>query len=250
MHILRFSAFAIASLLLASSTFCTPVEQPEPAKPEQKEKSEPSEKPAKPEKTTVNVALYAFNNVEVLDFFGPFDVLMKANLLGEKTHFNYYTVGATKDTTTTGNGLVKITPKYSVDDSPKPDIIILAGAEPDYIKKESESENFLKKMVPWLVKYKNIKKMMSVCVGALLLSKAGLLDGKKATTHHLFVDDLQKMTPKAKLIKGVRYTQDGNLLTTAGVTAGIDGTLQVIRDYEPKLADKVAEILEYEAVKL
>lgn len=226
----HFPTFAILSLFLATNVSCSYA--------------------VESAKVKVNVALYAFKDVELLDFFGPFDVLMKANTVAKKTEFNYYTVGATKDAVTTGNGLVTLLPKYCVEDSPKPDIIIVAGAEPRYIKAEARNEKFLKNVVPWLAKHKDIKKMMSVCVGSLLLGKAGLLDGKTATTHHLFFGQLQQMIPKVKLVKGIRYTQDGNLLTTAGVTAGIDGTLHVLEEFEPGLGDEVAKILEYERIKL
>lgn len=89
--------------------------------------------------------------------------------------------------------------------------------------------------------------MLSVCTGALLLSKAGLLDGKQATTWYGFIDRLQEATPKAKILRNTRFVDNGQIVTTAGVSAGIDGALRVVTKLLGKEAARAtAKYMEYD----
>ncbi|MGH7451372.1 MAG: tetratricopeptide repeat protein, partial [bacterium] len=89
--------------------------------------------------------------------------------------------------------------------------------------------------------------MLSVCTGALLLSKAGLLDGKQATTWYGFIDRLQEVTPNAKILRNTRFVDNGQIVTTAGVSAGIDGALRVVTKLLGKEAARAtAKYMEYD----
>ena len=89
--------------------------------------------------------------------------------------------------------------------------------------------------------------VMSVCTGAIILAKLGLLAGLEATTWHGALDVLQEAEPTASVKAGVRYTDNGGLLTTAGISAGIDGALHVVsRLHGPDVARRTAEYMDYE----
>ena len=103
----------------------------------------------------------------------------------------------------------------------------------------------------WITKVNaHTKLMMSVCTGAAILSKAWLLDGETATTYSGAIDILQKITPKARFISDVRFVEDGKILTTAGVSAGIDGALHLVEKMKGlKEALFVTSIMEYDKWK-
>jgi transcriptional regulator GlxA family with amidase domain/YHS domain-containing protein len=88
---------------------------------------------------------------------------------------------------------------------------------------------------------------MSVCTGAYFLSKNGILDGKSVTTHHGAVDYLQQYTPKARVLRNTRFVEDGKIITTAGVSAGLDGALHIVEKLKGlEVAKKTASLLEYD----
>jgi Tfp pilus assembly protein PilF len=132
-------------------------------------------------------------------------------------------------------------PAYTIDNCPKPDVIVLPGgatsipaSNPDVIKWVHESAT-------------NTEIMLSVCTGALLLSKAGLLDGKQATTWYGFIDRLQEATPNAKILRNTRFVDNGQIVTTAGVSAGIDGALRVVTKLKGNDAARAtAKYMEYD----
>ena len=190
----------------------------------------------------LNVAIFIYDGVEVLDFSGPGEVFA-ATILDNDNAFNVYTVAVKKDPILS-QGFVTVTPQYTIDNCPKPDILVLPGGSTgNSVRNE--------KLIKWV---KNIsedtKITMSVCTGAMILSKAGLLDGKECTTWHGVINMLQKITPKTKVHKNTRFVDNGQIITTAGVSAGIDGALHVVsRLFGEEKAEEVAKYMEYDKWK-
>lgn len=183
-----------------------------------------------------NVAIFIHDGVELLDFAGPGEVFSSSG-------FNVYTVAATEQPIIS-QGFVKITPQYSIANCPKPDIIVLPGGATDVPMRNEDVLRWLKKAIP------ETTVTLSVCTGAGLLSKTGFLDGKTATTFHNYIDELQRMTPKAKVVRNTRFVDNGSIITTAGVSAGIDGALHVVEKLKGKAAARSsAEYMEYDKWK-
>jgi transcriptional regulator GlxA family with amidase domain len=193
----------------------------------------------------LNVAILVYPGVEMIDMNGPADVFLKANNLNNGK-YQIYTLAETSETFGSEALLVTITPSYTFENCPDPDIIIIPGqilSENPY-KNGSGSDA----LIAWLKKmsHKPGITVMSVCVGAYILARTGLLAGKKATTHYAAIADLQKLHPDIRFIKNVRYVHDGNYITTGGITSGIDGALYLVEQLDgPGIAQHVADILVY-----
>ena len=183
-----------------------------------------------------NVAIFIHQGVELLDFAGPGEVFSVSG-------FNVYTVAATEDPIISQN-FVSIKPQYSINNCPKPDIIVLPGGATNIPMQDNDVIEWIRKTVP------GTTVTLSVCTGAGLLSKAGLLDGKTVTTFHNYIETLQEMTPSAKVIRDTRFVDNGSIVTTAGVSAGIDGALHVVAKLKGKeVARRTVEYMEYDKWK-
>lgn len=184
-----------------------------------------------------NVAIFIHNGVEVLDFSGPSEVFASTE------GFNVYTVSLSKEPITS-QGFIKIIPNYTLEDCPTPDIVVLPGGQTGPF-----IEN--KTLISWIKSSaEHAEIMLSVCTGAGLLAKAGLLDGKQATTFHSYIDPLQKATPNAKILRNTRFVDNGQVITTAGVSAGIDGALHVVARLKGlEVARQTAFYMEYDKWK-
>ncbi|MHA2363516.1 MAG: DJ-1/PfpI family protein [Candidatus Hodarchaeales archaeon] len=182
----------------------------------------------------VNIGLLIFDQAVVLDFCGPFEVFRRANQFKPKDlEINVLTVAISKNPVN-AQGL-SINPAYSFEDCPKLDILLVPGGT---IKNE--------KILYWIAKQApQVDYLLSVCTGALHLGKLGLLDGLKATTHYKFLDTLKETAPQT-VVTSARYIEDGKIITSAGITAGIDMSLFVVEKlWGEELATKVASFIEY-----
>jgi putative intracellular protease/amidase len=160
------------------------------------------------------VAILIFPGAEIIDFAAPWEIFIQAMM-------NVYTVAA-KDTVIDAMGM-RLLPDYTFDNSPKPDILLLPGGNVDYNNKE---------VMDWIKKTAlETETVLSVCSGAFFLAAAGLLDGKEATTFLPLIPSLQQLAPKAKVISNKRYVDNGKIVTSAGLSSGIDATLYVISKY-------------------
>jgi transcriptional regulator GlxA family with amidase domain len=178
------------------------------------------------------VAFYLQDGVEVLDFAGPMEVFAYAG-------FDIFTVSATKEQIKS-QGILKVTPDYSIDDAPHADILVFFGGNAGVAANNP-------KVINWVKKQTNIDYYFSVCTGAFILGKAGLLDNLTATTFHLSIEDLKKDVPKAKVLKNVRFVDNGKVITTAGISAGIDGALHLVEKVRGiEAAKQVAAYMEYD----
>lgn len=186
--------------------------------------------------TTVAILLYP--GVELLDFAGPLEVFSNMN------NSRVYTVAARPGPLKTMKKSLTLTPDYTLTDCPIPDILVVPGAADNYVQAVVADTA----VVNWIRRTTAQRQLtMSVCTGAFILGKAGLLDNKTVTTHWGSTQLLQQRSPKARVVEQTRFVADGKLLTTAGVSAGIDGALQAVaRLRSPQDARAVAEIIEYD----
>lgn len=167
------------------------------------------------------VAILLFPNVELLDFAGPSEVFEASRDEAGKPHFEVYTVGLTKSPLKSQR-ILTVTPQYDPSDSPLPDILVIPGGGVRSLIENKPAMEFVKKV------YAEKKIIMSVCNGASALAKIGALDGLEVTTHHGNLENLRRLAPKAKVLANRRYIDNDAILTTAGVTAGIDGALYLV----------------------
>jgi len=152
--------------------------------------------------------------------------------------FNVYIVSKTKQPVN-AQGLW-VVPSYSIKDAPKPDIVLFPGGPSSKIHDDPGFFAWAKKASV------EAEIAQSVCTGAFVLGKAGLLDGLEVTTFHGAIDALQKAYPKAAVKRGRRFVDNGHVVTTAGISAGIDGSLHVVaRLLGRRVADQVATYMEY-----
>jgi transcriptional regulator GlxA family with amidase domain len=197
---------------------------------------------AKPHAVTRNVAIVVYDGVELLDFAGPGEVFSSAarfGAVGDQPAFRVYTV-ATNKAPITSQGFLKIVPEFSVEDAPRPDLIVLPGGNSAAL---TEDPRFM----AWAHKaFETSEIAMSVCTGAFVLGKSGLLDGRTATTWFGATAKLRQAFPKASVQDGRRFVDQGAIVTTAGVSAGIDGALHVVaRLLGREVADQTARYMEY-----
>ncbi|HUR31500.1 MAG TPA: DJ-1/PfpI family protein [Saprospiraceae bacterium] len=185
-----------------------------------------------------NVAILLYDGVELLDFAGPGEVFQQAEVNGNKA-FNVYTVGVqTKEIIS--QGFLNITVEYLIDDCPLPDILVIPGGN-------SMSQVNNEKLISWIASVnQNAEFILSVCNGVRLLAKTGALDGMKATSHFRAIDNLTKEFPNVEMVKGKRFVDNGRIITTEGVSAGIDGSLYLLSKILSKeIANEVAKQMMY-----
>lgn len=180
---------------------------------------------------TRSVAIFLFDEVEVLDFAGPYEVFSVAGLrtLPQKP-FDVFTV-AEKPSIVARNGL-KITPDFIFENMPKADIVLLPGGggyTPDGVAFGSRREMNNPVVLEWVKKQATqVELLLSVCTGALILGQAGLLNGLKATTHFMALDSLRAISSEIEVVEKVRYVDNGIVILSAGVSAGIDMSYYVV----------------------
>jgi putative intracellular protease/amidase len=190
---------------------------------------------------TRNVAIVVYENAEPLDWTGPFEVYNDAANFGGANNepaFNVYIVSKTTDPVN-AQGL-KVVPNYSIANAPKPDIVIFPGGPSAKIYDDPEFFAWAKKASL------EAEIAQSVCTGAFVLARAGMLDNLEVTTFHGAIEGLRKEVPNARVEDGRRFVDNGHVVTTAGISAGIDGSLNVVaRLLGRRIADQVAMYMEY-----
>jgi putative intracellular protease/amidase/YHS domain-containing protein len=189
-----------------------------------------------PAQGSIPVAFLISDGAVVIDFCGPWEVFRDVMVSGGNHPFRLYTVSDKTDPIQAGGGM-KIVPDYTLTNAPAPKVIVIpAQSEP--------SEAMLK----WIREStKNTDVTMSVCTGAFVLAKTGLLSGKSATTFHAAFGNFAMQFPDIKLKRGARFVEDGNLASAGGLSSGIDLALRVVeRYYGRDVAQKTAYNMEYQ----
>ncbi|HDR7355497.1 DJ-1/PfpI family protein [Bacillus wiedmannii] len=188
-----------------------------------------------------SVGIFLFNEVEVLDFAGPFEVFSVTEVDEEKP-FTVYTVSQNGEMITARNGL-KVKPDYSIEDLPPIDILIIPGGKD---VRENEVQNDI--IINWVrQQMKEVKLMASVCTGALLLAKASLLEGLKATTHWASIQTFKKDFPNVEVMENVKFVDEGHIITSAGISAGINMSFHIVKNLlGVEIAEETAKSMEYD----
>ena len=199
----------------------------------------------------INVGIFIFDEVEVLDFAGPFEVFSRTRLLkgaesrrsNDSAPFNPFTVSIDKKSLTTTGGL-KIIADYTFNNFPKIDILIVPGG---YGTRTLLNNEILLKWIKAVSDKANIT--ASVCTGSLLLAKAGLLEGKRATTHWGAIEALKSISKDIQVITERRVVND-EIITSAGVSSGIDMAFMIVENlYGEEVASDTSKYIEFHRSK-
>ncbi len=191
------------------------------------------------------VGIVLFDNIEVLDFCGPFEVFSATRLNEEKRQeepspFELILV-AEKDVPVVTTGGMKVIPSHTFESCPKLDILVVPGGWGT--RKELRNPN----MLNWLrLRAAEVETLTSVCTGSMLLGFAGLLEGRRATTHWRSLNWMRDSFPSVMVEYDKHVVEDGRTLTSAGISAGIDMALKVVERYcGEEIARATAKHMEY-----
>lgn len=188
----------------------------------------------------MNVGIYIYDQAEVLDFSGPFEVFSTATRVSPGDDpFNVFLVAESTNTITARAGY-RVLPDYGFNDHPQIDVLIVAGGVyTEEIKKPQ--------VIKWISHQADSASIVaSVCTGAFLLAKAQVIQSQKVTTHWEDIADLKSMFPALQVIEGVRWVDQGRVLSSGGISAGIDMSLHLVsRLYGRELAEKTARQMEF-----
>ena len=185
-----------------------------------------------PKSGRIPVAVVISQGVNVIDFSGPWGVFESVEV--PASGFELFTVSDNTDVVHSGTGL-QLVPNYTYDNAPAPGVVVIPA------QRGSD------KMREWLRKVAQTADVtMSVCTGAFHLAKAGLLNGKVATTHHEFFERLEQQYPEVQVRRGVRFVEGEKISTAGGLTSGTDLALRVVERYFGRdVAQRAADYMEY-----
>jgi transcriptional regulator GlxA family with amidase domain len=195
------------------------------------------------------IAIFLFDDVEVLDFAGPFEVFSVTGRRGIGQSFEVFTV-AEKQFVEARNHL-QIVPTYTLENCPEVEMFLIPGGggyhsdgSPYGSRKEMDNMVLLK----WIKdRASRVEFILSVCTGALILAKAGLLENLEATTHFMAIETLRAIAPNTKILPEKRFVDNGKIILSAGVSAGIDMSLYVIEKISGKdVATETARYMQYD----
>ena len=188
---------------------------------------------------TTTVGILLFEGVEELDFAGPWEVLKFADTATD-ADLSVLTVAQTRDVVTCSKGL-RVVPDHDFGSCPALDIVLAPGG----MGTRRERGNpvlldFLRAQAA------HARWLTSVCTGVMLLAAAGLVEGRRVTTHWAAVGELRAQDPSLQVLEGPRYVRDGHVVTSAGVSAGIDMSLWLLGElFGTDLARQVQKGIEY-----
>ncbi|MEK6788267.1 MAG: DJ-1/PfpI family protein [Pseudomonadota bacterium] len=176
---------------------------------------------------TTSIAIYLFPDAEVLDFAGPYEVFTTASRVFKRENpsllepFSVFTVAREAGTVKARAGLV-VQPDYTFANHPPIDVLLIAGG---VVTAEMDTPE----VIAWVAATSARAALTaSVCTGAFLLAEAGLLDGLSATTHWEDIADLQAGYPMISVVADQRWVDEGSIVTSAGISAGIDMSLHLV----------------------
>jgi putative intracellular protease/amidase len=181
----------------------------------------------------LRVAVLLYEGVQDIDYSAPMEVFGQA---GAKI----FTVAANTESLHSTYG-IKMQPDFDLDHAPEADVLLIPGGNVGAIINDPKAMAWVRQ------RSSDVKTVLSVCTGAFILGKAGLLDGLSATTIAGAIPQLEKVAPKAHIVTNRRYVDNGKFITTAGLSAGMDGALHVVdREIGRLRAEDVARGIEYE----
>jgi len=178
-------------------------------------------------------AILIFDGVQIIDYTGPYEVFGQSGM-------EVFTVAVKPEMISTAMGM-KVTPHYTLENAPAAEVLLIPGGG---VTNTQEDPNVIK----WIQeRAKQAEYVVSVCNGAYILAKTGLLDGLTATTFYDLLDGLPAVAPKVKVVRDRRYVDNGKFITTAGISSGIDGSLYVVSKLFGKARAQMAALnMEYD----
>ncbi len=192
------------------------------------------------------IGLYLYDEVEVLDFAGPFEVFLTASRLklrDEPSAPPPFEVALIADAprTVRARGGLRLEVPFGLEQPPPLEVLLIPGG---VVTAEMERPA----LIDWIRRTADSAELTaSVCTGAFLLARAGLLDGQPATTHWEDLPDLGARFPAIQLQPGARWVEADKIITAAGISAGIDLSLHLVARLEnPALATRTARQMEYD----
>lgn len=192
----------------------------------------------------MNVGIFIYNQAEVLDFSGPFEVFSTASRISLPNNpFTVFLVGETGATIAARGGF-SVNPTYGFHNHPDIDVLIVPGGD--------HSEELGKKtVINWLARQaKSAKLVASVCTGVFLLAEARIVTSHNVTTHWQDIDDLRKNYPGLTVHAVKRWVDEGPIITSGGISAGIDMSLHLVSKlHNTELAECTAKQMEYSWTK-
>lgn len=196
---------------------------------------------------TLNAGILIFDNVEVLDFAGPFEVFSRTRLVpgvearrsDEGAPFRVFTVARTREPITATGGLT-VVPRHGFADAPRIDLLVVPGGfGTRRLLHDEETLDWIRRTAA------AARQVTSVCTGSLLLAQAGLLQGRRATTHWASLDLLDSLGAGVTVERELRVVDDG-VISSAGVASGIDMAFYIVeRLFGREVADETAKYIEY-----
>jgi len=192
----------------------------------------------------MKIGIYIYNQAEVLDFSGPFEVFSTASrICPDNNPFDVFLVSEAGNEVIARGGY-KVISDYGLHNHPEIDVlIVVGGVHTDEIKKNQVLE--------WIANQsKKASVVASVCTGVFLLASANVLQNQKVTTHWEDIADLKTMFPTLKVVEKVRWVDEGNLITSGGISAGIDMSLHLVSKlHSLALAENTARQMEFSWTK-
>ena len=188
-----------------------------------------------------NIGIYIYNEAEVLDFAGPFEVFSVASrFLDENEKFNVFFVSE-KNTVIKARGGFCVQSHYTFENCPSIDLLIVVGGVHTAEVKNTNVTSWVAKVA------KKAKLITSVCTGAFILAQAKVLTSQKVTTHWEDIADLEKDFPSLDVQKNVRWVDEGDIITSAGISAGIDMSLHLVSKIRSNdLAKQTAKQMDFD----
>ena len=191
------------------------------------------------------VGILIFPDVEVLDFCGPFEVFSVTRLNEELRRedvspFEVLVIAERAGPVVTTGGL-KVTPDHTLETCPSLDILVVPGGWGTRAEVKND------RLLAWIkARAAQVETLTSVCTGSMLLGQVGLLDGRHATTHWRSLQRMREAFPAVTVEEKLHVVEDGNVLTSAGISAGIDMALRVVARYHGEaVARNTARNMEY-----
>lgn len=195
---------------------------------------------------TRTVGILIFDDVEVLDFCGPFEVFSSARPMSEERSdqdrlFRVFIVAEERSLVRCRGGLM-VQPHYAIDDNPTFDILVVPGGQ------GTRRERHNSRLLQWIAAQEQENELTtSVCTGSFLLGALGLLNERKATTHWASIERMRDDFPQVNILSDARVVDEGHIVTSAGISAGIDMALHIVRRlHGTDVAVSTARHMEYD----
>ena len=197
--------------------------------------------------TPMNIGILVFDDMELLDMAGPYEVFTTASRVaarrqpaGSAPLFNVFTLATTPASVRARAGL-RVQPDFTLAEHPPLHVALVPGGVVD-------AELQRHGVLAWIAAQRRSAPLLaSVCTGSLLLAAAGVLDGLAATTHWEDLDELRQLRPAVQVRDGVRWVDEGAVVTSAGISAGMDMSLHLVRRlHGHELAARTARQMDYD----